>query len=108
MLVHIRSEEVLYWHEEQHIFVYDCDNKCLAFCQIKDLDLYSNRYGALYNIIENDVYLESADAAKNLCSPKKKYFPPDCVGARECPYPGVCYRYETEQQDSECSGFAKD
>jgi hypothetical protein len=23
--------------------VYAPDNKCLAFCQIKDLDLYSNR-----------------------------------------------------------------
>jgi hypothetical protein len=103
MLVHIRSKEVLYWHEEQHVFVYDCNNKCLSFCQIKDLDLYSNRYGALYNIIESDVCLEPADENKNLCSPKEKYFPPDCVGPRECPYPGVCYRFETEQQDDECS-----
>jgi hypothetical protein len=43
MLVHIRKEEVLLWHGEQHVFVYAPDNKCLVFCQIKDLDLYSNR-----------------------------------------------------------------
>ena len=104
MLVSIRSEEALRWHEEQHVFVYDRGNKCLAFCQIKDLDLYGSRHGALYSI-ESDVYLEPADENKNLCSPIEKYFPSDCVGPRECPYPGVCYRYETEQQDSECSGF---
>lgn len=104
MLVSIRNKQLLCWHEEQHVFVYDSDNKCLTFCQIKDLDLYSNRYGALYNIIESDVYLESADENKNLCQPKEKYFPPDCVGPRECPYPGVCYRFETDQQDYECGG----
>ena len=96
------------WHEEQHVFVYARDNKCLAFCQIKDLDLYSNRYGARYNIIESDVYLEAVDENKNLCQPKEKYFPPNCVGSRECSYPGVCYRFETEQQDYECSGSEKE
>jgi hypothetical protein len=35
MLVHIRKKEVLLWHEEQQVFVYAPDNKCLAFCQIK-------------------------------------------------------------------------
>lgn len=105
MLVSLRDKQVLYWYQEQHVFVYDIDNKCLAFCQIKDLDLYSNRHGALYNIIESDVYLEVVDEDKNLCQPKKKYFPFDCVGPRECPYPGVCYRFETEQQDYECDGY---
>ncbi len=108
MLVHIRKEEVLLWHEEQHVFVYAPDNKCLAFCQIKELDLYSNRYSALYNIIDSDVYLEAVDENKNLCQPKEKYFPPNCVGPRECPYPGVCYRFETEQQGYECDGYERE
>jgi hypothetical protein len=62
-------------------------------------------WGALYNIIESDVYLEAVDENKNLCQPKEKYFSPNCVGPRECPDPGVCYRFETEQQDYECDGY---
>jgi hypothetical protein len=102
MLVSVADKQVLYWHEDTYVFLYDSDNNCQKFCQIKELDLYRLREEIL-SFGAAKLFLEPADGEKNPCIPKQKYFPPDCVGPIECTYPGVCYRFETEQQDCECS-----
>jgi hypothetical protein len=101
MLISVCNREVLHWHDDTYVFVYNSANECQHFCQIKDLSLYDMKEQILRFGAEK-VFLEPADENKNLCIPKEKYFPPECVGPEECTYPGVCYRFETEQQDYEC------
>lgn len=102
MLVSITDQKIFYWHDSTCVFLYDSNNKCQKFCQLCELNLYDMRNSVLYHNGER-LFLEPVDEEKNPCTPKQKYFPSDCVGPIECTYPGVCYRFETEQQDYECS-----
>jgi|GEM_PF-3513145 len=94
-MIPITSDQVYDWHPNQKVFVYSVQKKCLELCQVKDLDLseWSDRTRLL----------EPVDDNLQLCQPQKREIPPNCVGGRYCPYPGVCYRFETDQQDYECS-----
>ncbi|MEG4350235.1 hypothetical protein QUA74_10885 [Microcoleus sp. LAD1_D3] len=94
MLISITSDQVYDWHPDQRIYVYSADKKCLQLCRVIDLDL---------TLGDRTRFIEPVDENLQLCKPKEREIPPNCVGGRHCPYPGVCYRFETEQQDYECT-----
>jgi hypothetical protein len=94
MLVSITSRHVHDWDANQRVYVYSADKKCLTLCKVEDLNLFQN---------DRTVLLEPVDYYLQLCQPKLRKLPPNCVGGRECPYPETCYRLETDQQDYECT-----
>jgi len=94
MLISITSDQVYDWHPNQKVFVYSGEKKCLELCRVIDLDLCLGNRTRL---------LEPVDENLQLCQPQERELPPNCVGGRECPYPETCYRFETNQQDYECS-----
>lgn len=94
-MIPITSDEVYDWNPNQKVYVYSADKKCLELCRVIDLDLSE--------LGDRTRLLEPVDDNLQLCKPKEREIPPNCVGGRHCPYPGVCYRFETEQQDYECT-----
>ena len=105
-MIPITSDQVYDWHPDQRVYVYSAEKKCLQLCRVIDLDL-SPLGDALRARKLRTRLLEPVDDNLQLCQPKEREIPPNCVGGRHCPYPGVCYRFETEQQDYECT-FASD
>lgn len=93
-MIPITSEQVYDWHPDQRVYVYSAEKKCLQLCQVKNLDL---------TLGDRTRLLEPVDENLQLCQPQEREIPPNCVGGRHCPYPGVCYRFETEQQNYECT-----
>lgn len=102
MLVPVTSDQIYDWHPNQLVYVYNADKKCLALCRVIDLDL-SEWSDALRARKLRTRLLEPVDENLQLCKPQEREIPPNCVGGRECPYPETCYRFETEQQDHECT-----
>ncbi|MEG4594177.1 hypothetical protein QUB00_20550 [Microcoleus sp. F8_C2] len=101
MLVPIRSRKLFDWHSQQKVYVYSADKKCLELCRVIDLDLCAST-GDMTR------FVEPVDENLQLCQPQERVLPPNCVGGRECPYPETCYRFETEQQDYECTFPSKE
>ncbi|MEG5063180.1 hypothetical protein QUB33_06100 [Microcoleus sp. B3-A4] len=94
-MIPITSDEVYDWNPNQKVYVYSADYKCLELCRVIDLDLSP--------LGDRTRFLEPVDDNLQLCTPKERELPPNCVGGRHCPYPETCYRFETEQQDYECT-----
>jgi len=94
-MIPITSDEVYDWNPNQKVYVYSADKKCLELCRVIDLDLSP--------LGERTRFLEPVDDNLQLCTPKQRELPPNCVGGRHCPYPETCYRFETEQQNYECT-----
>ncbi|MEG4445052.1 hypothetical protein QUB47_23495 [Microcoleus sp. AT9_B5] len=99
-MIPITSEKVYDWNQNQKVYVYSADYKCLELCRVIDLDLSP--------LGDRTRFLEPVDDNLQLCIPKEREIPPNCVGGRHCPYPGVCYRFETEQQNYECTFASED
>jgi hypothetical protein len=94
MLVPVTSSKIYDWPPNQQVYVYSADKKCLELCRVIDLNLC---------IGDRTRFVEPVDENLQLCQPQKRELPTNCVGGRECPYPETCYRYETDQQDYECT-----
>jgi hypothetical protein len=94
MLVSIKDDAIHNWHDDQNVYVYTADNRCLKLCKVRDLNLFHG---------DRTIFVEPVDDNYQLCQPQERVLPPNCVGGRECPYPETCYRLETDQQDYECT-----
>jgi hypothetical protein len=93
MLVSLTSRDIYDWDFNQRVYVYSADKKCLTLCKGEDLNLFHN---------PRNVRLEPVDNNLQVCPPKLRESPPNCVG-RQCLYPETCYPYETEKQNYECT-----
>ncbi len=94
MLVSIKSDQIHDWENDQNVYVYTADNECFKLSKVQDLNLFHG---------DRTIFVEPVDSNLQLCQPKIRELPPNCVGGREYPYPETCYRLETEQQDYECT-----
>lgn len=96
MLVPITFSKLYDWQPYQQLYLYSADRKCLELCRVIDLDLCPST-GDMTR------FVEPVDENLQLCQPQQRVLPSNCVGGRECPYPETWYRFETEQQDAECT-----
>ncbi|MEG4850835.1 hypothetical protein QUB10_07985 [Microcoleus sp. B5-D4] len=103
MLIPITSDQVYDWHPNQKVYVYSAEKKCLELCRVIDLDLSPLGDALRASPVLRTQLIEPVDDNLQLCQPQERELPPNCVGGRHCPYPETCYRFETEQQDYECT-----
>ena len=40
MLVSIKDDAIHNWHDDQNVYVYTADNRCLKLCKVRDLNLF--------------------------------------------------------------------
>lgn len=98
MLVPITSNKIYDWQPTQQVYVYSADQQCLELSRVNDLDLCPAT-------ADMTRLVEPVDDNLQLCQPKEREIPPNCVGGRHCPYPEfvIAFKLNNRTMNAQCN-----